>query len=224
MPPPPTHLATTRRVQRVTAPLPVALCPPHSQHLSQQPLRLRAGRVGNQWHCGNGWLLRPRLRNMVSSVSDLSSRLGPSQPGELGGGAKARHRRLASRTLTASQGNAAKPGGRARRPCLRQTPLVELYSGEPALTRDAGCRSASLVWTRAQLHYLTKRQQRNVDNETTYKTSAMKQPKRSGLAWSHGRDAALLRAVSSRSSTTPTNQPHHHRYHAGLNHSASTVT
>ena len=58
-----------------------------------------------------------------------------------------------------SQGNAAKPGGRARRPCLRQTPLVELYSGEPALTRDAGCRSASLVWTRAQLHYLTKRQQ-----------------------------------------------------------------
>ena len=33
----------------------------------------------------------------------------------------------------------------------------------------------------------------------------MKQPKRSGLAWSHGRDAALLRAVSSRSSTTPTN-------------------
>ena len=66
--PPPTHLATTRRVQRVTAPLPVALCPPHSQHLSQQPLRLRAGRVGNQWHCGNGWLLRPRLRNMVSSV------------------------------------------------------------------------------------------------------------------------------------------------------------
>ena len=132
----------------------------------------------------------------------MSSRLGPSQPGELGGGAKARHRRLASRTLTASQGNAAKPGGRARRPCLRQTPLVELYSGEPALTRDAGCRSASLVWTRAQLHYLTKRQQRNVDNETTYKTSAMKQPKRSGLAWSHGRDAALLRAVSSRSSTT----------------------
>ena len=131
---------------------------------------------------------------------------------------------LASRTLTASQGNAAKPGGRARRPCLRQTPLVELYSGEPALTRDAGCRSASLVWTCAQLHYLTKRQQRNVDNETTYKTSAMKQPKRSGLAWSHGRDAALLRAVSSRSSTTPTNQPHHHRYHAGLNHSASTVT
>ena len=113
--------------------------------------------VGNQWHCGNGWLLRPRLRNMVSSVSDLSSRLGPSQPGELGGGAKARHRRLASRTLTASQGNAAKPGGRARRPCLRQTPspLVELYSGKPALTRDAGCRSASLVWTRAQLHYLT---------------------------------------------------------------------
>jgi hypothetical protein len=119
------------------------------------------------------------------------------------GGAKASHRRLASRyTLTASQGNAAKPGGRARRPCLRQTPLVELYSGEPALTRDAGCRSASLVWTRAQLHYLTKRQQRNVDNETTYKTTAMKQPKRSGLAWSHGRDAALLRAVSSRSSTT----------------------
>ena len=130
---------------------------------------------------------------MISSVSDLcSSRSGPSQPGELGGGAKARHRRLASRTLTASQGNAAKPGGRARRPCLRQTPLVELYSGEPALTRDVGCRSASLVWTRAQLHYLTKRQQRNVDNETTYKTSAMKQPKRSGLAWSHGRDAALL--------------------------------
>ena len=82
--------------------------------------------------------------------------------------------------------------------------LVELYSGEPALTRDAGCRSASLVWTCAQLHYLTKRQQRNVDNETTYKTSAMKQPKRSGLAWSHGRDAALLRAVSSRSSTTGT--------------------
>ena len=76
------------------------------------------------------------------------------------------------------------------------------YSGEPALTRDAGCRSASLVWTRAQLHYLTKRQQQNVDNETTYKTLAMKQPKRSGLAWSHGRDAALLRAVSSRSSTT----------------------
>ena len=110
---------------------------------------------------------------------------------------------MASRTLTASQGNAAKPGGRARRPCLRQTPLVELYSGEPALTRDAGCRSASLVWTRAQLHYLTKRQQRNVDNETTYKTSAMKQPKRSGLAWSHGRDAALLRAVSSRSSASP---------------------
>ena len=72
----------------------------------------------------------------VSSAPDLSSRLGPSQPGELGGGAKARHRRLASRTLTASQGNAAKPGGRARRPCLRQTPLVELYSGEPALTRD----------------------------------------------------------------------------------------
>jgi hypothetical protein len=66
------------------------------------------------------------------------------------------------------------------------------YSGEPALTRDAGCRSASLVWTRAQLHYLTKRQQQNVDNETTYKTLAMKQPKRSGLAWSHGRDAALL--------------------------------
>ena len=167
---------------------------------------------------------RRESAEQVSSVSDLSSRLGPSQPGELGGGAKARHRRLASRTLTASQGNAAKPGGRARRPCLRQTPLVELYSGEPALTRDAGCRSASLVWTRAQLHYLTKRQQRNVDNETTYKTSAMKQPKRSGLAWSHGRDAALLRAVSSRSSTTPTNQPHHHRYHAGLNHSASTVT
>ena len=111
---------------------------------------------------------------------------------------------MASRTLTASQGNAAKPGGRARRPCLRQTPLVELYSGEPALTRDAGCRIASHVWTCAQLHYLTKRQQRNVDNETTYKTSAMKQPKRSGLAWSHGRDAALLRAVSSRSSTTGT--------------------
>ena len=64
--------------------------------------------------------------------------------------------------------------------------------------------AASLVWTCAQLHYLTKRQQRNVDNETTYKTSAMKQPKRSGLAWSHGRDAALLRAVSSRSSTTGT--------------------
>ncbi len=44
--------------------------------------------------------------HMFSSASDLSSRLGPSQPGELGGGAKARHRRLASRTLTASQGNA----------------------------------------------------------------------------------------------------------------------
>ena len=113
---------------------------------------------------------------------------------------------MASRTLTASQGNAAKPGGRARRPCLRQTPLVELYSGEPALTRDAGCRSASLVWTCAQLHYLTKRQQRNVDNETRLiKRSAMnmwrcaKQPKRSGRsAWrSWQRYAALRRALSS---------------------------
>ena len=95
------------------------------------------------------------------------------------------------------------------------------YSGEPALTRDAGCRSASLVWTRAQLHYLTKRQQQNVDNETTYKTLAMKQPKRSGLAWSHGRDAALL-STSQSGVITPTNQPHHHRYHAGLNHSTTT--
>ena len=74
---------------------------------------------------------------------------------------------------------------------------------------DTGCRVSQRLarrkGTRAQhLHYLTKRQQRNVDNETTYKTSAMKQPKRSGLAWSHGRDAALLRAVSSRSSTTGT--------------------
>jgi hypothetical protein len=64
--------------------------------------------------------------------------------------------------------------------------------------------------------------QRNVDDETTYETSEMKQPKRPGLASSwqrrsspqsgvvtlfdlasprHGRDAALLRAVSSRSST-----------------------
>ena len=137
----------------------------------------------------------------VSSVSDLSSRLGPSQPGELGGGAMARHRRLASRTLTASQGNAAKPGGRARRPCLRQTPLVELFSGDTveSLWRaraDTGCRVSQRLarreGTRAQLHYLTKRQPRNVDNEATYKTSAMKQPKRSGLAWSHGRDAALL--------------------------------
>ena len=172
--------------------------------MRQEPRRSLRG----AWTGGRGVAEGPEQRResaeQVSSVSDLSSRLGPSQPGELGGGAKARHRRLASRTLTASQGNAAKPGGRARRPCLRQTPLVELYSGEPALTRDAGCRSASLVWTRAQLHYLTKRQQRNVDNETTYKTSAMKQPKRSGLAWSHGRDAALLRAVSSRSSTTGT--------------------
>ena len=61
-----------------------------------------------------GPVARWRSRRRVSSVSDLSSRLGPSQPGELGGGAKARHRRLASLTLTASQGNAAKPGGRAR--------------------------------------------------------------------------------------------------------------
>ena len=96
-------------------------------------------------------------------------------------------------------------GGRAVRASARHPSWNSTVCGEPALTRDAGCRSASLVWTCAQLHYLTKRQQRNVDNETTYKTSAMKQPKRSGLAWSHGRDAALLRAVSSRSSTTPTN-------------------
>ena len=34
-------------------------------------------------------------------------------------------------------------GGRAVRASAAQTPLVELYSGEPALTRDAGCRSAS---------------------------------------------------------------------------------
>ena len=53
-------------------------------------------------------------------------------------------------------------------------PRVE-RAREPALTRDAGCRSASLVWTPAQLYYLTKRQQRNVDNETTCKTSSMKQ-------------------------------------------------
>ena len=53
------------------------------------------------------------------------------QRGELGGGAKARHRRLRGvvRTATgrsASQGNAAKPGGRAPPSvpawCLRQTP------------------------------------------------------------------------------------------------------
>ena len=75
-------------------------------------------------------------------------RLGPSQPGELAGGAKVRHHRLASRTLTASQGNAALAwcvvGGRAVRASARR-PFVELYSGEPALTRDAGCRSASLA-------------------------------------------------------------------------------
>ena len=115
-------------------------------------------------------------------------RLGPSQPGELAGGAKVRHHRLASRTLTASQGNAALAwcvvGGRAVRASARHPSWNSTVCGEPALTRDAGCRSASLVWTCAQLHYLTKRQQRNVDNETTYKTSAMKQPKRSGLAWS----------------------------------------
>ena len=115
-------------------------------------------------------------------------RLGLLQPGELAGGAKARHHRLASRTLTASQGNAALAwcvvGGRAVRASARR-PFVELYpvqwrrARQPALTRDAGCRSASLVRTRALLHY----QQQNVDNETsttkrrqrnetTYKTSA----------------------------------------------------
>ena len=112
---------------------------------------------------GKMWARRGRARSLlVSSVSDLSSRVGPSQPGELGGGAKARHRRLASRTLTASQGNAAKPGGRARRPCLRRTdaPRGTLQGRACA---DTGCRvSQRLVWTRAQLHYLTKRQQRNV--------------------------------------------------------------
>ena len=75
-------------------------------------------------------------------------------------------------------------GGRAVRASARRPSWNSTVCGEPALTRDAGCRSASLVWTRAQLHYLTKRQQQNVDNETTYKTLAMKQPKRSGLAWS----------------------------------------
>ena len=90
-------------------------------------------------------------------LPDLCSRLGASQPVELGGGAKARHRRLASRTLTAtSQGNAAKPGGRAP-PSVPppDAPRGTLQYGEPALTRDAGCRSASLVWTRAKLHYPT---------------------------------------------------------------------
>jgi hypothetical protein len=33
--------------------------------------------------------------------------------------------------------------GGSRRPCLRETPLVELYSGVPALTREVGCRRAS---------------------------------------------------------------------------------
>ena len=67
------------------------------------------------WTGGRGVAEGPEQRResaeQVSSVSDLSSRLGPSQPGELGGGAKARHRRLASRTLTASQPcNSACPG------------------------------------------------------------------------------------------------------------------
>ena len=113
---------------------------------------------------------------------------------------------MASRTLTASQGNAAKPGGRAP-PSVPppDAPRGTLQYGEPALTRDAGCRSASLVWTRAQLHYPTKRQQQNVDNETTYKTLAMKQPKRSGLAWSHGRDAAAERCRHALRQHPPTN-------------------
>ena len=52
-------------------------------------------------------------------LPDLCSRLGASQPVELGGGAKARHCREASRTLTTSQGNAAKPGAEGGRcPCL----------------------------------------------------------------------------------------------------------
>ena len=138
-----------------------------------------------------------------------SSRLGPSQPGELAAGRESKDQAPPfGESYTVRPAKVTQPslvGGRAasvppphRRPSWNSTE----YSGEPALTRDAGCRSASLVWTRAQLHYLTKRQHRNVDNETTYKTSAMKPPKRSGLAWSHGRDAALLRAVSSRSSTT----------------------
>ena len=69
-----------------------------------------------------------RVQGLLSA-SDLSSCLGPSKPGVLGGGAKARHRRLASRTLTATaiQGNAqpslerrdggpGKPGSEFRRP------------------------------------------------------------------------------------------------------------
>ena len=57
--------------------------------------------------------LRPHggpARFRLVQIFLLVLRLGPSQPGELGGGAKARHRRLASRTLTASKGNAGQGG------------------------------------------------------------------------------------------------------------------
>jgi hypothetical protein len=78
------------------------------------------------------------------------------------GGAKARHCREASRTLTTSQGNAAKPGAegaavRASRPLTRQTPLVELDTRRRRhrARADTGCRvlqHLSYLWTRAHLY------------------------------------------------------------------------
>ena len=115
----------------------------------------------------------------VSSVSDSVFSFRPVAAG--GAGCWAGEQRPGTAVWrvvrrTASQGNAAKPGGRARRPCLRRTDAPRGTLQWRACA-DTGCRvSQRLVWTRAQLHYLTKRQQRNVDNETTYKTSAMKQP------------------------------------------------
>ena len=90
-------------------------------------------------------------------LPDLCSRLGASQPVELGGGAKARHCREASRTLTTSQGNAATAWCRggplsvppARRPLWNS--ILDSGDTEPALTRDAGCYSISRIYGRVRI-------------------------------------------------------------------------
>ena len=128
----------------------------------------------------------------ISSASDLSSRLGPSQPGEQRQGTAVWRVAIGESyaygqptVIRKRQSNAAKPGGRA--PPSVPPPDAPRGTLQWRARADTGCRVSQRL---ARITYGRVRNstipciQLNVDVETTYETSEMKQPKRSGLAWS----------------------------------------